>query len=266
MRAITQDDAHVFCRKPQLKEEVEKIWNIITTFYRAVGFTDLRIRFSLHDPKEMKQYLGTPKMWQEAEAELRAVIKSKKAKSTEAKGEAAFYGPKIDFMAEDSLGREWQLATIQVDLNMPDRFDLTCINERGRPERIVMIHAAIMGSVERLIAVLIEHYAGAFPAWLSPVQVQVIAVSQKHQAYARKITDALDKENIRVELTEADETLGKRIREGETQKIPYLLIVGDKEVKAKSVAVRKRGKGEAGSQKLTQFIEQVKKEIATRST
>lgn len=264
VRAITQDDAHVFCRKPQLEKEVEKIWNIITAFYRAVGFTDLRIRLSLHDPKKKKEYLGTSKMWQEAEARLRAVIKKKRAKAVEVKGEAAFYGPKIDFMAEDSLGREWQLATIQVDLNMPDRFNLACINEKGESERIVMIHAAIMGSIERLIAVLIEHYAGAFPVWFSPIQVQVIAVSQKQQSYAKKIADSLIKENIRVELTEADETLGKRIREGETQKIPYLLIVGDKEVKANSVAVRKRGKGDIGTVKLPKFIETIKKEISNK--
>lgn len=265
VRAITQDDAHVFCRKPQLEKEIEKIWNVITTFYRAVGFTDLQIRLSLYDPKKRKQYLGTPKMWQEAEAKLRAVIKSKKAKAIEAKGEAAFYGPKIDFMARDSLNREWQLATIQIDLNMPERFNLTCINEKGKPERIVMIHAAIMGSIERLMANLIEHYAGAFPIWFAPVQVQVIAVSQKHQVYAKKITDALNKENIRVELTDSNETLGKRIREGETQKIPYLLIVGDKEVKVKSVAVRKRSKGDMGAVKLTKFVEQIKKEIKNKT-
>ncbi len=266
VRAITQDDAHVFCRKPQLKDEVEKIWSVVESFYGAVGFTDLQVRLSLHDPKKREQYLGKPKMWQEAEAELRAVIKKHKTKAIEARGEAAFYGPKIDFMTRDSLNREWQLATIQMDLNMPERFNLTCIDEKGQPERIVMIHAAIMGSIERYLAILIEHFAGAFPIWLAPVQVQVIAVSKKHQAYAKKITDSLAKENIRVELTESNETLGKRIREGETQKIPYLLIVGDKEVKTNAVAIRKRGKGDTGAQKLSKFIETVKREISKKTS
>lgn len=266
VRAITQDDAHVFCRKSQLKEEVEKIWSIVESFYGAVGFTDFQIRLSLHDPKKQKEYLGTPKMWQEAETELRAVVKKRRAKATEVKGEAAFYGPKIDFMTKDSLNRQWQLATIQVDLNMPERFNLTCINEKGQPERIVMIHAAIMGSIERLLSALLEHFAGAFPLWLSPTQVQVIAVSQRQQAYAKKATDTLAKNDIRVELTDSNETLGKRIREGETQKIPYLLIVGDKEVRAGSVAVRKRSKGDIGSQKLTKFIATIKKEIKNHSS
>ena len=266
VRAITQDDAHVFCRKPQLKEEVEKIWSIIKLFYAAVGFTNLEVRLSLHDPKKQKQYLGTPEMWREAETELRAIIKKLKAKATEAKGEAAFYGPKIDFMAKDSLNREWQLATIQLDLNMPERFNLTCINEKGQPERIAMIHAAIMGSIERYLAILIEHFAGAFPTWLSPVQVSVLAISVKQQSYAKKIADSLRKENIRAELTEADETIGKRIRQGELQKIPYLLIVGDKEVKAKSVAVRKRGKGDIGAQKFNKFVETLKKEISSKTS
>jgi threonyl-tRNA synthetase len=208
--------------------------------------------------------LGDKKRWQLAESMLQEIVKSKRADTFLGIGEAAFYGPKLDFMAKDSLGREWQVATIQLDVNMPDRFDLDCINEEGKSERIVMIHAAIMGSIERFLSILIEHYAGAFPVWLSPVQVHILAVSRKFQPYADRVYQVLSKADIRTELTEPDETLGKRIREGETQKIPYLLIVGEKEQKAGSVAIRKRSKGDLGIQKLSSFTQSLQQEISKK--
>ncbi len=264
VRSITQDDAHVFCNMADIETEIKYIWEIVHDFYGTFGLP-LKLRLSLRDPKQPKQYLGDKKVWDDAEKILMKVAKDKKAKFVTAKGEAAFYGPKLDFMTTDSLGREWQVATIQLDLNMPRRFNLTFTNDQGGQSDVYIIHAAIMGSIERFMATLIEHYAGAFPVWLSPVQAQVIAVSRKHQSYAGKITDALAKENIRVELTDSNETLGKRIREGETQKIPYLLIVGDKEIKSNSIAVRKRGKGDIGTVKLTKFIDDIKKEITQKA-
>ena len=265
VRSITQDDAHVFCNMDRVESEIENIWEIVHEFYGAFGLP-LKLRLSLRDPKEPHKYLGDEKLWQGAEASLRLAADRKvgKGKYDSAIGEAAFYGPKLDFMAIDSLGREWQVATIQLDLNMPKRFGLTFTDSDGKESPIFMIHAAIMGSIERFLAVLIEHYAGAFPLWLSPVQVRVIAVSEKFQSYAQKITKELQAADIRTELAEANETLGKHIREGETQKIPYLLIVGEKEKQAGTVAVRKRGKGDMGTTTISSLIKSLQEEITKR--
>lgn len=254
VRAITQDDAHVFCRKEQVKEEMNKIWDIIETFYRTFGFT-LAVRLSFSDPKQPEKYLGSKQVWREAEEQLRALAHKREAKTIEAIGEAAFYGPKIDFLTKDSLGREWQVATIQLDMIMPERFDLSYINEKGEDERIVMIHAAIMGSIERFLSILIEHYGGAFPAWLAPVQTVVLPISEKQKEYGGKILSELIKNNIRAELNESNETLGKRIREAEMQKIPYILVVGDQEKSTNTVNVRQREKGNLGAMPLKEFIE-----------
>lgn len=264
VRSITQDDAHVFCRHSQVKDEMLKIWDIVEKFYGAVGFK-LEIRLSLHDPGHMDKYIGSPETWEEAEKQLRDLVKSKKAKVAERRGEASFYGPKIDFMAKDLLNREWQVATIQLDMNLPERFDLVCINERGERERIAMIHAAIMGSIERYVSILIEHFAGVFPLWLSPVQVAILPIGERFAGYAKAIAEKLEAAGIRTELSDANDTLGKRIREAELQKIPYLLVIGDKEAKAKSVAVRMRGKGDIGQFKLDLFISKIKKEIENKA-
>ena len=263
VRAITQDDAHVFCRRNQTKEEIKKIWDIIEKFYKTAGFS-LRVRLSLRDPKKPQNYLGTPKLWKEAESQLKTLVKEKKVNAFEAKGEAAFYGPKIDFIAKDSLNREWQVATIQLDMNMPERFNLYCINEKGDKERIIMIHAAIMGSIERYLAILIEHYAGNFPTWLAPVQVKILAISEKYQKYAQDIFKKLEEKNIRVELTDANETLNKRIRDSELQKIPYLIIVGEKEEKNKTINVRKRHSKKSEEISVEDFINKITKEINSR--
>lgn len=260
--AITQDDAHVFCRPSQTKEEFIKIWDIVHEFYGTFGFS-LRVRLSLHDPAHPEKYLGDAKRWKQAEDMLREIAEEKKADAFEGVGEANFYGPKLDFMAKDALGREHQVATIQLDMNMPERFDLVCVNDLGERERIVMIHAAIMGSIERFLAVAIEHFAGAFPVWLAPVQATVLPVSEKFSEYGRKVHEALASAGVRAELSEANESLGKRIREAELMKIPYILVVGEKEQKNGEVAVRGR-KGDEGTKRLEIFLQKVAGLIAKR--
>lgn len=262
--SITQDDAHVFCRLSQAKEEFLKIWEIVHTFYGVFGFK-LRIRISTHDPKHPEKYLGDTKKWKFAESMLKEIIAEKNVDSFLGVGEAAFYGPKLDFMAKDSLGREWQVATIQLDVNMPERFNLTCTNEDGKPERIVMIHAAIMGSIERFLSILIEHYAGAFPTWLAPIQVALIPVSDKQVEYGTVVVQDLSLNGIRAKLYGDNETLGKRIREAEMQKIPYIVVVGDKEKESKMVAVRTRGKKETETISTQKFIEKLTEEIHNRA-
>ncbi len=230
VRSITQDDAHVFCRHGQVKEEMLKIWDIIETFYKGCGFPELRVRLSLHDPSAPEKYLGTPEMWKDAEDALRNLVKERGVEAKEEVGEAAFYGPKIDFVTKDSIGREWQVATIQLDMNMPERFDLNCINEDGEEERVVMIHAAIMGAIERFMSNLIEHTAGAFPFWMAPVQIKVVSVSEGFNDFAVEVQGKLQAAGIRVELDITDENVGKKIRTAAKQKIPWTIVVGSKEV------------------------------------
>lgn len=264
VRAFTQDDAHVFCREPQVKEEFLKIWDIVQEFYGTFGFK-LKIRLSFHDPAQPEKYLGDKKIWASAEKTLREITEGKNAETFEGVGEAAFYGPKLDFMAKDSLGREWQVATIQLDLNLPERFDLTCTNEKGEKERIVMIHAAIMGSIERFLSIVIEHFGGAFPLWLSPVQVKVIPISDKHFAYAREVFEALKEAKIRVELDDSKETLGKKVRNAKVEKTPYWLVVGDKESAEKTISTESRDKGKIGTQHMADFVNLVQTETQNRA-
>jgi len=264
VRAFTQDDAHVFCRHDQAEEEFVKIWDIVHEFYKAFGFK-MRVRLSLHNPEHPEKYLGNPKIWKSAEDMLKKIAKEKKADAFEGVGEAAFYGPKLDFMAKDSLGREWQVATIQLDMNMPERFDLSCVNEKGEAERIVMIHAAIMGSIERFLSVAIEHFAGVFPTWLAPVQAIILPISEKQIKEANSILNAMKGNGIRVEIDERNESIGKKIREAEMQKIPYMLVIGEKEIKEKKVAVRARNQKDLGALTLEKFTEKIKEEIATKS-
>ncbi len=254
VRAITQDDAHVFCQESQIEAEILKVWEIITEFYQLVGFA-LTIRLSLHDPKNPKNYLGNLQTWKQAEEKLRKIIREKGVNADEAIGEAAFYGPKIDFMARDSLGREWQVATVQLDMNLPERFNLACINEKGEKERIIMIHAAIMGSIERYLAILIEHFAGAFPFWLAPVQIAILSVNEKVSAYISAIASQLQNHDMRVTVDSRNESIGKKIREAEIQKIPFLLVIGEREATAHTIAVRARGKGDLGSMNITAFVQ-----------
>jgi len=255
VRCSTQDDAHVFCRKSQIPKECSSVWDIVDSFYSAFGFK-LEVRLSLHDPQNMSAYLGTPELWNEAESALKDIADKRKIQYQEAVGEAAFYGPKIDFMTHDSLGREWQVATIQLDVNMPNRFDLSCINEQGEKERIVMIHCAIMGSIERFMSILIEHYAGKFPLWLAPVQVNILPISDKFLGSAQKVCSALVSRGIRAETNSSNESIGKKIRIATLQKVPYMGIIGQKEVEASelSLSVRTREGIDSGMQSVELFI------------
>lgn len=262
VRAITQDDAHVFCRFSEVKQELAAIWDrVVEPFYKSFGF-DLKLRLSLHDPEHPENYLGGQDKWQEAESILRGLAKEREVEFVEAPGEAAFYGPKLDFLAMDSLGRQWQVATIQLDMNMPERFDLYCIDEQGAHERVVMIHAAIMGATERFLSILIEHTAGAFPLWLSPVQVAVLPISEKQNSYAQSVREQLltANNNLRIEIDERAESIGKKIREATMQKIPYQLIVGEKEFESGMVAVRQRDGTDLGQMAVKDFVEKIRTE------
>lgn len=265
VRAFAQDDAHVFCRQNQVKDEILKIWEIVDTFYKGVGFGALKVRLSLHDPKEPTKYLGTPAMWKQAEASLREIATERKADFFESPGEAAFYGPKVDFITKDSIGREWQVATIQLDINMPERFNLFCINEKAEEERIVMIHAAIMGSLERFLSIYIEHTAGLFPLWMAPVQVGIIPVADVHEEYALQLQNDLQSRGIRTQFFGHEESLGKRIREGETMKIPYLLVMGEREVTDKTVTVRNVKTKKQVAVSIDEFIAATEKDVAERT-
>lgn len=263
VRSITQDDAHVFCRMQDAKSEMEKIYDIVKTFYPTFGFT-LTPRLSLHDPSNMDAYLGSADVWENAEAALRNLVKEKGDTAIEAIGEAAFYGPKIDFMARDAIGREWQVATIQLDMNMPERFDLLCTNEHGEKERIVMIHAAIMGSIERFMSILIEHTAGHFPVWISPIQVALVPVRENHNEHANKFFESLKEKNIRVELNNSNDSLGKKINSAKAQKTPYVIVIGDKEIESGKLTIEKRD-GSKIQMTIQEFTTHIESEIKNRS-
>ncbi|MBI1999063.1 MAG: threonine--tRNA ligase [Parcubacteria group bacterium] len=264
VRSITQDDAHVFCRREQFAKEIAAIWDIVEEFYGAFGFP-LAPRLSLHDPEHMEKYLGEQALWEEMADSLRDIARGRGVRLHEQFGEAAFYGPKIDFVTTDSIGREWQVATIQLDMNLPERFDLACINENGERERIIMIHAAIMGSLERFMAILIEHYAGAFPFWLSPVQVAVVPVGEAHRGHAERIRATLAEAGVRAKAYSDDETLSKRIREIKTQKIPYFLVIGDKEAAAGCATLESRDAGTLGQCATEELLKRFADENARRA-
>ncbi len=262
--SITQDDSHVFARHSQIKQEFFAIWDIVDTLYTTFNFT-LKVRLSFHDPNEMEKYLGTKEVWESAENALREIAKERNADYVEAQGEAAMYGPKLDFMATDSLGRSHQVATIQLDMNLPERFDLSCINENGKKERIVMIHSAIMGSIERFSAVLLEHLGGAFPLWLSPVQVRVLPIGEAHRAFGSEVYEALRAVGVRAELDTADESLGKRIRAAKLEKLPYVIVIGDKEVAARAITLEKRDGTQKDVLSVDMLTERILSEIFTKS-
>jgi len=262
VRSITQDDSHVFCRPNQVVAEVNAVWDVVEAFYKVFDF-ELRPRLSLHDPAEPEKYLGGEEKWRAAEKQLRELAKARGVKPIEAIGEAAFYGPKLDFMAYDSLGREWQVATIQLDFNMPERFDLFCINEKGEQERVVMIHVAVMGSIERFLSILIEHYAGAFPVWLSPVQARILPIADRHLKYARELRQSLAENQIRVEIDDRPERLPAKIRDAQLEKIPYMLIVGDKEMDSKSINVRQKD-GSQKTLKVATLVKEIRQKVVDK--
>lgn len=260
VRSITQDDGHIFAASGQVKEEVKNIYDVITKFYQAFNMP-LSIRLSLHDPAQKEKYLGSSDLWQKSEDSLREILNELGEKYEESIGEAAFYGPKMDFIATDAIGRKWQLATAQLDFNQPERFELEYTASDGTKQRPVMIHRAILGSVERFLGIAIEHYAGAFPAWLSPVQVAILPVGKSHLDYAEKVLAELKSGAIRAELKGGDETLGKRIRNTKMEKIPYILVVGDKEVEASNVSVESRDQGQLGTIEISEFIKNIREKI-----
>ncbi len=266
VRGFTQDDAHIICPSEQVEDELKKVVDFILFIFKSFGFdiSKINVYLSVRDPKNTK-YAGTEEGWKFTEDVLEKVAKEKGLNYKKDIGGAVFYGPKLDFKIKDALNREWQCSTLQFDFNLPERFKMTFINNQGQEEQPYMLHRALFGSYERFIGLLIEHYAGAFPVWLAPVQVRVMPIStEKHMDYAKKIYSDIVANGIRTELDEANETLGKKIRAGELQKIPYLLIIGDKEIESKSVNIRTRGNKETETIKTTDFIEKIKKEITNK--
>lgn len=261
VRGFTQDDAHIFCTPEQLKSEILEMVDLTKYILAAFGFKEFEISLSVHDPKEKKKYLGNEKDWNLAERALEEALKVEKLKFTRHLGEAVFYGPKIDFLVKDAIGRKWQLTTIQVDFNFPKRFNLSYIGADGKNHRPIMLHRALLGSLERFIGILIEHYACAFPVWLAPVQVVVIPIAERHVRYAQSADRRIKTQNMRTEVDERSETVEAKIRDAELQKIPYMLIVGDREIKRKTVSVRQRGEKELGEMKIEDFLKKIKTEI-----
>jgi len=264
VRGFTQDDAHIICAKEQVKEELKRVADFIIFILKTFGFNDFNVYLSLRDPKNKEKYAGSDQGWEFTQKILEQVAKEQGLKYTKQEGEAAFYGPKLDYKIKDCLGREWQCSTLQFDFNLPERFKMSFVNQKGEKETPYVLHRALFGSFERFIGVLIEHYAGAFPVWLSPVQVWVIPVGSGHRKYSQEIAQKLNEQDIRAQAKIENDTVGKKIREGELQKIPYLLVVGDKEVKQKKVAVRKRGQQKITVMSITKFLAQIKKEIAEK--
>ena len=263
VRGFTQDDAHIICTKDQVENELRQVIDFILFIYQSFGFNieAVQVYLSLRDPKDKEKYAGNDEGWIFTENILRKVAQEKKLSFKEEIGEAAFYGPKLDFKVKDALGREWQCSTLQFDFNLPVRFDMSFVNNRGENEQPFMLHRALFGSYERFIGLLIEHYAGAFPVWLSPNQVTILPISEKFMSYGEEIQKTLKEKNIRVEMSEANETLGKRIREAEMKKTPYILVIGEKEESKKMVNVRKRHQKETSTIPIPQFIDEITKEI-----
>jgi threonyl-tRNA synthetase len=231
VRALTQDDCHVFCMQDQIGQEISLMLDMISEVYEIFGLTDFWVRISLHDPKNREKYIGTDEYWNTAEDALKQMVAEKGMKSEIGIGEAAFYGPKLDFMFKDAIGREWQLSTIQLDYNLPERFNCEYIASDGSKHRPIVIHRAILGSTERFLGIIIEHFAGAFPTWLSPVQVRVIPVGLTHLEPSEKLSSILKEKGVRVEVDLSNESVGKKIREAEKSKVPYMVVIGDKEAR-----------------------------------
>jgi threonyl-tRNA synthetase len=260
VRAFSQDDCHIFCREDQVDEEVDRALTMIKEIMKTFGLT-YKYRLSTRDVNHPEKYIGDPKVWEKTEKWAEKIMKRNKIEYFDGPGEAAFYAPKMDLIAKDSLRREWQLSTVQIDYFLPERFNLTYIDSDGKEKRPVMIHRAIVGSPERFLMVLIEHFAGNFPTWLTPVQVKVLPITEKHLEYAMKVKSALERESIRVEVDERNERLQAKIRDAQLEKVAYMLIVGDKEVQNETVAERDRSGKDYGPQPLEKFIKDIRKEI-----
>ena len=265
VRSLTQDDAHVFLRPDQIQEEFDRAVNLTLEVFNTYGLTDYWISLSLRDPLKKEDYVGSDEVWDRAESALRNAVETRGIEYKAVPGEAAFYGPKVDFMVRDALGREWQCATVQLDFNQPDNFGLEYIGEDGQAHRPIIIHRAVTGSTERFMAMLIEHFAGAFPVWLSPVQAMIIPIADRHNEYAQQITEQLKAAGVRVEVDTRSERMNAKVRDAQMQKIPYMLVVGDKEAANNAVAVRLRTNENLGAVPLADFIERITGIIKTRS-
>lgn len=261
VRGFTQDDAHLFCRPDQVKDEFKKVIDLVLYVFNAFGFEDFTAQVSLRDKTNTEKYIGTEENWNIAEDAIREAASEKGLKTVEIEGEAAFYGPKLDFMVKDALGRSWQLGTIQVDYNLPERFQLEYIDSDNTRKRPVMIHRAPFGSMERFVAVLLEHCAGRLPLWLVPVQAKILPISDKFNEYAEAVQKDLKVKNIRVEIDDRSEKIGRKIRDTELEKIPYMLIVGEKEQEANSISVRRHGQGDLGASSVADFAEKITVEV-----
>jgi threonyl-tRNA synthetase len=265
VRGFTQDDAHIFCRPDQLKEEFCKVIDIVLYIFKTLNFPEFTAQISLRDKVNREKYIGTDENWEKAENAIIEASAEKGLNTVVEYGEAAFYGPKLDFMVRDAIGRKWQLGTIQVDYNLPERFELEYIGADDKKHRPIMIHRAPFGSMERFVAVLIEHTGGKFPLWLTPDQVVVLPVSEKYNDYAKKVCELLNNYDIRASIDDRNETIGKKIRENELKRIPFLLIVGEKEAESNLVSVRRQGQGDQGQMNVEDFValvnEEVKKEL-----
>ena len=265
VREMCQNDAHLFVRPDQIKEEVGKVINLILAVYEDFGFKDYEFRLSLRDKDDKEKYFDDDEMWDKAESQLREILKEFNIKFYEAKGEAAFYGPKLDVQLKSAIGHDVTVSTCQLDFLLPERFELEYIGEDGKPHRPVVIHRAILGTMDRFMCFLIEETKGAFPLWLAPVQVKLLTIADRHIEYAQKLLEELEQKGIRVELDNREEKIGYKIREAQLQKIPYMLIIGDKEVEENKVSIRSRDKGDLGSIEKEKFIEKIEEEIKTLS-
>ncbi len=261
VRGFTQDDAHIFCRPDQLKEEFLKVMDIVLYIFRVLKFEDFSAQISLRDKEDRAKYIGSEENWEKAEQAIVDAVAEKGIDAIVEYGEAAFYGPKLDFMVKDALGRKWQLGTIQVDYNLPERFELEYKGSDNQMHRPVMIHRAPFGSMERFVAVLIEHTAGKFPLWLTPEQAVILPISEKYNEYAKKVSKLLENYDIRSFVDERNEKIGRKIRDNELKRIPYLIIVGEQEMNDEVISVRKQGEGDKGVLKVEEFAQQIQKEI-----
>nr|WP_303111053.1 threonine--tRNA ligase [uncultured Prevotella sp.] len=262
VRTFTQDDAHIFVRQDQVKSEFENVIDVILKVFKIFGFENYEAQISLHDPKDTEKYIGSEEIWAESENAIREACKEKGLETREEVGEAAFYGPKLDFMVKDAIGRRWQLGTIQVDYNLPERFKLEYTAEDNSKKTPVMIHRAPFGSLERFTAVLIEHTAGHFPLWLTPDQVAILPISEKFNDYAQKVRQYLDKQGVRALVDDRNEKIGRKIRDNELKRVPYMVIVGEKESAEGLVSMRKQGGGEQATMKMEEFALRINAEVA----
>ena len=262
VRGFTQDDAHIFCTVDQVKEEVGKVIDLVLYIFRTLKFEDFIAQVSLRDPENPDKYIGEDENWNKAEKAIQEVANEKGLKTVVELGEAAFYGPKLDFMVRDAIGRKWQLGTVQIDYNLPERFELEYVGADNSKHRPVMIHRAPFGSMERFVAILIEHCAGKFPLWLTPEQVKILPISDRFNEYAERVSKVLENHDIRALVDDRSEKVGKKIRDAEMEKVPYMLILGENEAKEETVSVRRQGEGDLGGMSVEAFAEHIRSEIA----